>query len=66
MDGPIGVGRRKLAIEFHSDRHGVERLELAYRRLQMLASPGWDRKSSPPAPRPLLPAPATLAPEVHG
>lgn len=66
MDGPIGVGRRKLAIEFHSDRYGVERIELAYRRLQMLASPDLGRKSSPTAPRPSLPAPATFAPEIHG
>jgi hypothetical protein len=66
MDGPVRLGKRKLAIEFRSDRYGVERIERAYQRLQMLASPDLGRESSPPVSNPPLPETATFAPEVHG
>ena len=38
MDGPIQLGLRVLSVEFQSDRHGVERINSAYQRLEMLAN----------------------------
>ena len=38
MDGPVQLGVRVLSVEFQSDRHGGERINSAYQRLEMLAN----------------------------
>lgn len=37
MDGSVRLGQRKLAIEFHPDRHGTDRIDKAYQCLETLA-----------------------------
>ncbi len=66
MDGPIWLDQRKLAIEFDSDRHGSDRIELAYRRTQTLATLDSPRKSSVQIALPVPPATATLDSEIQG
>ncbi len=66
MDGPIRLGQRKLAVEFQTDRHGADRLELAYRRLEKLASTDSDRKSSVQVCCRTRPAIASVSLEIHG
>lgn len=66
MDGPIRLEQRKLAIEFASDRYGADRIELAYRRTQTLATLDSPRKSSAQTALPVPPATATLDSEIQG
>ncbi len=37
MEGPIALENRRLSIEYLGDRHSQDRLEQAYRRLELLA-----------------------------
>lgn len=66
MDGPIRLGQRELAIEFRSDRHGEDRVEMAYRRVEMLAAADSPRKSSAQTTLPAARAIATFASEIQG
>ena len=66
MDGPLRLGHRTLLIDFQNDRHALSRVELAYRRVEMLATD----KTTPPTSVQVTDAipltTDTLTPEIQG
>lgn len=66
MDGPVRLGQRSLSIEFKSDRHAQNRIELAYRRLETLATADTPPEDSVQVAQLGLPTPGPTASEIQG
>lgn len=66
MDGPIRLGGRTVSIEFKDDRHSTNRIELAYRLVETLATINLPKKSSEHVAAAVPLAPPPFASEMQG
>jgi hypothetical protein len=66
MDGPIRLRQRMLSIQFQNDRHAHDRIELAYRRIEMLSIASDHPKDSVQLALPMPLTTANFTSEIQG